>query len=285
MTKRKENPLIKQELIDWNKLKHITQHESEEDSVDLDAYIEALEEYSKSKDNNKVIDKVDFKSFIKYSKDKYNRERNSQPDFIYEDEDEDGNMIIVELKRQLKNEIKEDLYDDLKKELYNELKSEIKGELKKELADNLEDEIEDDVKLSLKNALLEYYTNCYQKGFNSNETTTKLINDYINVGNLFAGAGKVCENTSNYYSEIINERMEHNFENYVLISNVKDYLDKDRRTQKWLAEKTQIPQSSLSLILKGSAPISLQYAMRISMVMGRPINELFYYTDIITETD
>jgi DNA-binding XRE family transcriptional regulator len=69
--------------------------------------------------------------------------------------------------------------------------------------------------------------------------------------------------------------IEENFDKYKILCKVKDILNNLGITQKWLSEKTNIPQSSLNGIVNNTMPCSLDYAFRVCKVMGITIEEGF----------
>jgi DNA-binding XRE family transcriptional regulator len=75
----------------------------------------------------------------------------------------------------------------------------------------------------------------------------------------------------------------YDFSKYELVCKVKEVLTREGKTQKWLSMKSKIPQSTLSQILNNETSVSLEYAMRISLVMNKPITELFEYSQWNTE--
>jgi hypothetical protein len=73
---------------------------------------------------------------------------------------------------------------------------------------------------------------------------------------------------------------EYDFSDWVLISNVKQRLEERGLKQSWLQEKTQIPISTLRSIITNEKSVSLENAMKISIVMNEPINKLFSYVSL-----
>lgn len=89
----------------------------------------------------------------------------------------------------------------------------------------------------------------------------------------------VMENVDNINFER-EKGKKYNFDEYHLFCNVKQILDDRGLKQSWLQQKTQIPSSTLWSILNNEKAVSLENAMRISMVMDLPISTLFSYLSV-----
>lgn len=93
--------------------------------------------------------------------------------------------------------------------------------------------------------------------------------------------------TFNRYNRI---KIDYNFDDYILFSNIREILEKEGLKQSWLQEKTGIPVSTFRSIINNEKAVSLENAFKISTVMGIPIEKLFTFEkmnleDIELKTD
>jgi DNA-binding XRE family transcriptional regulator len=173
-------------------------------------------------------------------------------------------------------------------------------DIKKYIEDIIKQQVEEKVYESINNAIRQFVLPSSDNADNNLDIADRVADLYAEQNEdskmrVFVKQGDKVISDSNDYNII--EQMEKNknynfkhiqsikpqididysFDKYVLRSRVKEVLKKEGKEQKWLSEKTKIPQSTLSGILNNTSNTSLEYAMRIALVMNRPVEELFCY--------
>lgn len=212
-----------------------------EDSTDMEAYYKALEKFkAKSKQSDIMI------------------------------KTEDGSISLIELKNMIKDEIKEELKQELKQELSGDENNESKHSF-----------------------LNNYYNSKNKNNDVDNLKMLNLNNDFDKFkSSLFASAGTVQKTFDDYSAEfwkntlekwksevtdVLNDEDDYDFDNYVLVSNVKEIIEELGIKQTWLTIKTQIPTSTMRSILNNTNAVSLENAFKIAKVLKMPIEKLFTY--------
>jgi putative transcriptional regulator len=64
-----------------------------------------------------------------------------------------------------------------------------------------------------------------------------------------------------------------------IISRLKEILDSRGIKQKWLCEKVEISSSAMSQIVRGDSEPTLVTALKISEVLGVPVNDIWRLND------
>lgn len=80
-----------------------------------------------------------------------------------------------------------------------------------------------------------------------------------------------------FNARIVRDYSNTDFSQYKIKSNVGEILLKEGKTQTWLAQKTNIPKSTLYGIINNTNAITLENSYKIALVLGRPIEEVFEY--------
>lgn len=76
---------------------------------------------------------------------------------------------------------------------------------------------------------------------------------------------------------VYNKDEDIDYSEYVIISHVKEILEKINRKPSWLQKKTGIPMSTLRSVVNNTNEISLKNAFKISKAMNMSMYELFSF--------
>lgn len=182
-------------------------------------------------------------------------------------------------------------YDEQIDNLINELSNMVLEKLECKIENTLDKKIEDIVenKLDEKSNSDTILSESSNVEYNKSKGTK--VNSAISYGLMpLEKAQKIYEN---YYS-IMNPRFKeymdslglgepeeksYDFSNYVLMSNIKEILEKKGIKQNRIQELSGIPLSTFRSIINNEKSVSLENAFKISMVMKMPIEELFSYVE------